>query len=71
MDKENLSTVQAMHDQPKSEFKLFSHFLESTWPTDVPDPYQGSKQDFEIVLDMLEAGCPNILNYLSAQLETK
>ena len=35
------------------------------WPTEVPDPYYGGSKGFEIVLDMIEAACPAIVEYRS------
>jgi protein-tyrosine phosphatase len=32
--------------------------------TDVPDPYYGGEQGFETVLDMVEAGCADLLDSL-------
>lgn len=63
MDRENLSDILDM--EPKAtNVKLFSHFLDDDWPEDVPDPYYGGADGFETVLDMIEAGCPGILNEL-------
>ena len=42
--------------------RLFSDYLDDEWPSDVPDPYYGEEEGFE-VLDMMEAGCL-ILNQL-------
>lgn len=40
---------------------LFSEYLDDSWPPEVPDPYYGGEAGFEIVLDMLEAGCEPLL----------
>ena len=47
-----------------SQVRLFSEFLDDSWPDEVPDPYYGGDDGFEFVLDMLEAGCPAILDAL-------
>jgi protein-tyrosine phosphatase len=64
MDRDNQQDLLLVHASPKSEMKLLSEFLDSSWPTDVPDPYYGGEDGFEYVLDMLEAACPVILDYL-------
>jgi len=38
---------------------------------EVPDPYHGSEQGFERVLDLLEAGCEQLLDELEAQLRAR
>ena len=43
---------------------LFSDFLPTDRPRDVPDPYYGGEAGFEEVLDLVEEGCPNILERL-------
>jgi len=64
MDRENFSDIGTIHSAPTAEVKLLSEFLEDDWPTDVPDPYYGGEAGFEYVLDMIEAACPNIIEYL-------
>ena len=65
MDRDNLALVQSLEDETDSGttavVTLFSDFLDDGWPTDVPDPYYGGSDGFEYVLDMIQAGCPNIL----------
>jgi protein-tyrosine phosphatase len=53
-----------LHSRPTAEVKLLSDFLGEEWPRDVPDPFQGSQDEFEKVLDMVEAACPQIIQYL-------
>lgn len=64
MDQANLAHLQQLNSAPNAQLLLFSHFLDSQWPTDVPDPYYGGEDGFEYVLDMLEAGCPAIAAHL-------
>ena len=68
MDRENLLIVEALDDgieeERRAQVNLFSHYLDDSWPTDVPDPYYGGADGFEYVLDMIEAGCPAILTAL-------
>lgn len=60
MDDANLSDLKA-YDWGGAQVCLFSDFLSDDWPREVPDPYYGGDQGFETVLDMLEAGCPSLL----------
>jgi len=70
MDRENFTIIDSLDEKEgpdfrSAELKLFSDFLgDAKWPTDVPDPYYGGADGFENVLDMIEAGCPAILDYL-------
>ena len=65
MDHENLAHVQLLDSHPKSQVVLLSHFLDPTWPAEVPDPYFGGDEGFDTVLDMLEAACPGICAFFS------
>jgi protein-tyrosine phosphatase len=38
---------------------------------EIPDPYQGDAQDFELALDLIEAGCEGLLEYLTEQLRMR
>ena len=67
MDKDNLSHLQKLPPQPTARVCLFHDFLSDDWPEEVPDPYYGCDDGFEFVLDMLEAGCPNILHWLDTR----
>lgn len=44
-----------------AKLHLFSEFVDPSWPVDVPDPYYGDHDGFGYVLDMLEHGCPHLL----------
>jgi protein-tyrosine phosphatase len=48
----------------KTHIRLFGDYLDDNWPNDVPDPYYGDQDGFDEVLDMLEEGCPIILQTL-------
>ena len=45
------------------DVKLFSEFLPLDYPRDVPDPYLG-QAGFDRVIDIIEHGCPTILDHL-------
>lgn len=61
MDTANFRDIQALATGPAPHVKLFSDFLDGDWPRDVPDPYHGSSDGFETVLNMLEAAMPHII----------
>ena len=67
MDHENYHVMQELAPQPNSHIRIFSDYLDDAWPNDVPDPYYGEQEGFDEVLDMLEEGCPLILQTLTGQ----
>jgi protein-tyrosine phosphatase len=38
---------------------------------EVPDPYHGKPQDFELALDLIEAGCEGLHEYIQDQLRMR
>lgn len=68
MDRDNFREIQRLQSGVAPNVKLFSEFLGESWPSDVPDPYYGGDDGFEYVLDMLEAGCPRILDQIRGEL---
>ena len=64
MDSENYAELQRLASSPNSHIRIFSDYLDDNWPNDVPDPYYGGEEGFDEVLDILEAGCPVILQTL-------
>ena len=42
----------------------FLDFAPGTGRCDVPDPYYGSREDYELALDLIEAGCRGIVAML-------
>ena len=44
--------------------RLFLDFAPGTGRRDVPDPYYGSPEDYELALDLTEAGCRGIVAML-------
>ena len=67
MDEENLSVLLA--SCPEAERARLSLMLDWTtgWGREVPDPYYGEEDGFGEVLDILEAGCPLILQTLAGE----
>ena len=64
MDRSNFDDLQSVHNAPTATVMMLSDFLDDNWPDDVPDPYYGGAQGFEVVLDMIEAACPAIITWL-------
>ncbi|MEM1027063.1 MAG: low molecular weight protein-tyrosine-phosphatase [Planctomycetota bacterium] len=72
MDRANLHDLEHAFDAPAdvhAELKLLGEFAPETFqrkggPPDVPDPYYGGGEGFEMVLDLLEASLPVVLDYV-------
>ncbi len=67
MDAQNYAALQQLAGNPKMNIRMFSDYLDDNWPNDVPDPYYGGAEGFDEVLDMLEEGCPLILQTLAGE----
>jgi protein-tyrosine phosphatase len=70
MDRENYRDIMLLATGAAPNVRLFSDYLDESWPRDVPDPYYGENHGFEYVLDMLEAGCPKILDEILGQKDS-
>ena len=57
-------TRTAGQDQ-RSKVRLFLDYAPGTGRRDVPDPYYGDQEDYELALDLIEAGCRGLLGSLS------
>lgn len=70
MDRSNYSNIQRL--DKKNEFsdkiKMMTDFVTSLNATEVPDPYYDGPTEFHFVIDLLEDGCENLLNYVSKRL---
>lgn len=66
MDKENLSLLQQRSPQQHlSKIQLFMQYSTQVNPdVEVPDPYFGGNQGFELVLDMVEEASQGLLAHL-------
>jgi protein-tyrosine phosphatase len=53
------------------KLKLFMEFAPDAAELEIPDPYQGEEEDFEYVLDRLEAAADGLLAHLRQRLETR
>ena len=61
MDRENYAEIVRIAEGSTVTIRLWSDYLDESWPRDVPDPYYEGQSGFEYVLDMLEAAAPKIL----------
>ena len=71
-DSDNRADLLRLAPDPASSDKV--HFLrdfdpESPRSSDVPDPYYGGPEGFELVLDICEAACRGLLEHLVRELE--
>lgn len=71
MDKENFKNIirLASSDQQKEKIYLMRGFeIDGTYSTryveNVPDPYFGGEEGFQLVFDILKNSCDNLLSYL-------
>ena len=67
MDAQNHAILTEMVSGTPTHIRLFGDYLDENWPKDVPDPYYGESEGFDTVLDMLEEGCPLILQTLMGE----
>ena len=61
MDQDNYRELHKLAGSSGRKVRLLSDFLDDTWPRDVPDPYYGTDDGFDEVLDMLQAAAPTML----------
>ncbi len=64
MDRENFQNLSRLAPQA-DHIRLFGQFVDEQNSPNVPDPYYGGAEGFEEVLDMLETGCPRLLDSLA------
>ncbi|MFC5049709.1 low molecular weight protein-tyrosine-phosphatase [Rubritalea spongiae] len=67
MDDENFSNVSKLDPQKlyADKIKKFTSFCRQHSETEVPDPYYGGQDGFELVVDLLEDGCSAIIETYS------
>ena len=70
MDSENLGDIRSLlrKGEPGEHIRLLSAFLPDGHPVDVPDPYYGGADGFDLVIDMIEEACPRILEHLRGEV---
>ncbi len=65
MDSKNLKDLRAIYpDGGRAEVALFLDFAHKVRTRDVPDPYYGGVQGFEVVLDLVEDAAHGFLQHL-------
>ncbi len=65
MDHQNQADLEAATPtDSRAQIMLFGHFINPENPPEVPDPYYGGHRGFDIVLDMVEAGCEKLLEHI-------
>lgn len=69
MDEDNLRDVRRLDREGKyaDKIKLFCDYTTRHSQTEVPDPYYGGPDGFELVLDLLEDGCANLVKEVRGQ----
>ena len=71
MDQSNLNTLKSLGSDFEAREKLFlfrSFDPQNDGNLEVPDPYYGGDQGFELVYEMVARTCPNILDHLKTKL---
>ena len=72
MDQHNLKALAPICPKEQAhKLKLFMEFAPGAEDFEIPDPYQGSEEDFNAVLDRLEAAADGLLTHLRQELETR
>jgi protein-tyrosine phosphatase len=68
MDQSNFESCKAiaLKREHLEKLVLMSDFTPSFTQKDVPDPYYGEEEGFELVLDMVTEGCGNIIKKLGS-----
>lgn len=68
MDQENRHEVMHLSGAKEraTKIQLFCQFCTEHSEKEVPDPYYGGAQGFDLVLDLLEDGCAEIIRRLKA-----
>lgn len=63
MDNENFSNVQKLDPSHiyAAKIQKFTDYCQRHSETEVPDPYYGGQDGFELVADLLEDGCAELL----------
>lgn len=71
MDKSNLQYLQELDPgtDHSHKLRLFCTYVTKFYHSEVPDPYYGGRDGFQLVMDLLEDGCRNLLNEIQSELE--
>ncbi len=67
MDEDNRANLSAMFPrQPQDKVFSMMRFAKEVSYQEVPDPYYGEGEGFELVLDLLEQSCAGLLSYIES-----
>ncbi|MBL8510246.1 MAG: low molecular weight phosphotyrosine protein phosphatase [Betaproteobacteria bacterium] len=70
MDNTNVRTLKSMcPSRLTHKIELLLDYGLVGGADEVPDPYDGQAEDFEIALDLIEEGCKGLLDYLMEQAQ--
>ena len=61
MDEANFTDVEDMNPGGKAQVVRMCDYCEKHEQTEVPDPYYGGDKGFQVVIDILEDACRNLL----------
>jgi protein-tyrosine phosphatase len=66
MDDQNIRDLERLADSRSAVSKIFkmTDFCSNCYYDEVPDPYYGGDEGFELVLDLLEKACHGLLTFL-------
>ena len=65
MDDNNVAHLTAIcPSHHAKKIQLLLDYARDGSPREVPDPYEGKAKDFELVLDLIEAGCHGLVEHL-------
>lgn len=69
MDRNNLADIKSLDPGARfsGKIKLFGEFCTIHKVTEIPDPYTGGPEDFELVLDLLDDGCAELVRRIQAK----
>ena len=72
MDEDNRHGVLSLagSDTDRSRVRRFTDFCSDYDTPDVPDPYYGGPEGFELVADMIEGGCAGLLEHILKQIDS-
>ena len=72
MDQLNLKSLKPICPPEQGhKLRLLMEFAPEAEDLEIPDPFRGSEEDFDAVLDRLEAAAEGLLAHLREQLETR
>ena len=71
MDESNLADLQLLdpYERFRDKLRLLCDFIPGCELREVPDPYYGGREGFEHVIDLIERGCTEIIEYLLEDCE--